>query len=292
MRFLLQLYPRQWRERYEEEMLAILEEHGVSPATVIDLLMGALDANLNYDGFSGGVMYMVNRLRSGMIMTFCAFMLFGVGWGMLQRLNDPMTLFQMANKVHPEFGILHTTVLIVGCLAFAAFLVGGLPIFFISVKRAIKNRKRDALVPFWVALSCLALFILETAIFADWHQIAFAEHHLIGFFLSYLTLVAIELIVGTISVSLTMSRTDFQLRELKFLFVPEIVILFGMVVSVVLSTVLIILITAYAPQLFNTQDVGSPMFITGIIFMALGTIVASMGLRRGTIKGFDKLTQV
>jgi hypothetical protein len=291
MRWLLQLYPRQWRERYEEEMLALLEEHKVTPATVFDLLVGALDANLNNDGFSEGVMYMVTRLRSGIVMIFCAFMLFGVGWGLLQRLNDPMTLFQAVNKVHPELGILHSAVFIVGCLAFVAFLVGGLPIFFIAFKRAIKIRKRDAMIPFWVALSCLVLFILETAILADWRRIAFAKHHLIGFFLSYLTLVAVELIVATVSVSMTISRTDFQLRELKFIFVPEIVILFGMVVSVVLSTVLIILITAYAPQLFNTQDVGSPMFITGIIFMALGTIFALMGFKRGTIKGHDQLTQ-
>lgn len=292
MHWLLQLYPHQWRERYEEEMLALLEEHKVTPATVFDLLVGALDANLNYEGFSEGGMYMVNRLRSGMIMIFCAFILFGVGWGMLQRLNDPTTLFQVANKAHPELGILHSAVFIVGCLAFVAFLVGGLPIFFISVKRAIKHRQRDALVPFWVALSCLVLFILETAILADWHQLAFAKHHFIEFFLIYLTLVAIELITGTVSVSLTISRTNFQLQELKFMFVPEIVILFGMGVSVVLSTILIILITVYAPQLLNTQDVGSPMFIMGIIFMALGTIFASMGLKRGTIEGHDQLTQV
>ncbi|WP_067621616.1 hypothetical protein [Alicyclobacillus acidiphilus] len=290
MRWLLRLYPRQWRERYEEEMLAVLEEHQVSPATFIDLLMGALDANLHYDGCLEGVMYMVHRLRSGMVMIFCAFMLFEVGWGMLQRLNDPMTFFQAANRAHPVFGILHTAILIVGCLALVALLVGGLPIFFISVKRAVKNRKRDALAPFWVALSCLLLFILETAILADWHRIAFAKHHLVGFFLSYLIVVGIEFIVGTISVALTISRTEFQLRELKLLLIPEIVILFGMDVSVVLSTVLIILITVYAPQLFTTQDVGSPMFITGIIFMALGTIFAWMGHRRGTIKGFDPFT--
>jgi hypothetical protein len=41
---LLRLYPRAWRERYEAEMLALLEEHDVTLATHLDLLRGAIDA--------------------------------------------------------------------------------------------------------------------------------------------------------------------------------------------------------------------------------------------------------
>lgn len=41
---LLRLYPRAWRERYEDEMLAVLEEHDVTLATHVDLLRGAVDA--------------------------------------------------------------------------------------------------------------------------------------------------------------------------------------------------------------------------------------------------------
>lgn len=41
---LLRLYPRAWRERYEAEMLALLEEHDVTLATRLDLLLGAFDA--------------------------------------------------------------------------------------------------------------------------------------------------------------------------------------------------------------------------------------------------------
>jgi len=44
---LLKLYPRAWRERYETEMVALLEEHTVTLFTLIDLLFGALDARLD-----------------------------------------------------------------------------------------------------------------------------------------------------------------------------------------------------------------------------------------------------
>ncbi|KYP79636.1 hypothetical protein [Ferroacidibacillus organovorans] len=140
MRFLLKLYPQAWRERYEEEMLAVLMEHKITPATVVDLLIGAFDAHLNDNGFAKGARFMRNQLRSGLVMTFCAFMVFGVGWGALQRITDPLPLFQAVNKLYPELGILHDTVFIVGCFAFLAFLISGLPIFFISIKRAFENK--------------------------------------------------------------------------------------------------------------------------------------------------------
>ena len=44
---LLRLYPRAWRDRYEAEMEALLEQHDVTIATVLDLLWGAGDAWLD-----------------------------------------------------------------------------------------------------------------------------------------------------------------------------------------------------------------------------------------------------
>ncbi|MCL6631956.1 MAG: hypothetical protein K6T63_04915 [Alicyclobacillus herbarius] len=285
MRWLIRLYPSRWRERYEEEMLAVLEEHTVTTATVLDLLMGALDAHLNYDGFPEGVTYMVNRLRSSIIAIFCAFMLYGVGWSLLQRINDPVATFHSASELHPELTVLHQAIFIVGSVAFLAFLMGGVPLFFIAVKRAFTARKPDVLMPFWMSVACLILFVLATAALAMWHP----QTHTYAVLMAYLILTALLLLVGSIAVSLVLARANFQLSDLKLVFVPETVIVFGMVVSVVLSTTLLILITVYAPQLFYTQDVSTPMFITGLVFMALGTIFASMGLRRGIIKGLHTL---
>jgi hypothetical protein len=123
MHWLLRLYPRAWRERYEEEMLALLEEHKVTPATVFDLLVGALDASFNYNGFTERMTLMVSRLRSVIIMIFCSFMLFGVGWGMIQRVSDPLTTFQEVAKLYPAFSVLHNSVFILGCLGSVANFV-------------------------------------------------------------------------------------------------------------------------------------------------------------------------
>lgn len=43
---LLRLYPKAWRQRYEVEMQALLDQHEVTIGTRLDLLRGALDASL------------------------------------------------------------------------------------------------------------------------------------------------------------------------------------------------------------------------------------------------------
>jgi hypothetical protein len=45
--WLVTLYPRAWRLRYEEEMLAVLEQHHVTLLTVLDLLFGMIRARLD-----------------------------------------------------------------------------------------------------------------------------------------------------------------------------------------------------------------------------------------------------
>ena len=45
-RWLVRLYPRAWRERYGEEMSAMLEQMRLTPAAIIDLVAGAIDARV------------------------------------------------------------------------------------------------------------------------------------------------------------------------------------------------------------------------------------------------------
>jgi hypothetical protein len=271
-------------------MLAILEEHKITIITVFDLLVSALDANLNYNSFTEGVSYMVNRIRSGIVMIFFAFMLFGIGWSMIQR--NPLNQLLATVKFRPEFIILQKAVFIIGCLAFLAFLFGGVPIFLLSVKRAIKNKQRDVLISLCVAVSCLFLFLLSTGIIANWQSIAYGRTHFITIVIIYFIIFLVLLLIGTLSVSFMVSRTEFQLSELKLAFIPGIFILFVMVLSVILSVIYIITLISYASQLANTQYAGSLIFVTGIILMTLATIIATMGIKRGINKGSDQLAQV
>jgi drug/metabolite transporter (DMT)-like permease len=50
MNRLVRLYPAAWRERYGDEMEALLEERPLGPFDLVDLFLGALDAHLHLRG--------------------------------------------------------------------------------------------------------------------------------------------------------------------------------------------------------------------------------------------------
>ena len=43
---LLRLYPREWRERYGDELIALVGDRSLSVRTTIDLIAGAIDARI------------------------------------------------------------------------------------------------------------------------------------------------------------------------------------------------------------------------------------------------------
>jgi len=74
--WLLRLYPQGWRKRYEGEMLALLEQHTVTPATIFDLLLGALDARLD-PAYKTERAFFLFKNKFMIAMTFlCAFAIF------------------------------------------------------------------------------------------------------------------------------------------------------------------------------------------------------------------------
>jgi hypothetical protein len=61
------LYPRSWRARYGVELDALLADQRPTPAAVVDLLLGALDAHLTG---GGGVSSVVSRWRTPGALAF------------------------------------------------------------------------------------------------------------------------------------------------------------------------------------------------------------------------------
>jgi len=59
-RWLLRLYPRSWRARYEAEVVAVLHQHGCTMRTLVDLAVGALDARLLLPRFAQEELIAVN----------------------------------------------------------------------------------------------------------------------------------------------------------------------------------------------------------------------------------------
>jgi len=59
-RWLLRLYPKPWRARYEAEVAAVLDQHGCTVRTLVDLAAGALDARLLLPRFAQEELIAVN----------------------------------------------------------------------------------------------------------------------------------------------------------------------------------------------------------------------------------------
>ena len=139
----LRLYPEAWRERYEPEVRALIEQSEVSLATVIDLLGGALDAHL-HPGFpvpSG------RRLRGTLITTiYCGVAFAFVGAGFAKATEDPP--FRGAEAAHGLLGgdRIAIELLALACLAVVA--VAGAPLALAVFQEAYRGSRqlRRALV--------------------------------------------------------------------------------------------------------------------------------------------------
>lgn len=111
LRALLRLYPRQWRQRYGDELGALLEEEPLKAAAVVDVLRGALDAHLHPELVrpalvaatgSGGIR-LVPRSPRGRVLTLVALTLVAlIGWALAQPLPYVPLILPIGAHASPE----------------------------------------------------------------------------------------------------------------------------------------------------------------------------------------------
>lgn len=152
--WILNFYPRRWRERYQEEMLAVLEQHTISLTTILDLLLGALDARLDpaYRTKEG---FMFHRLRDTRILStiyigaLAIFLFSATLWTILNG-----SLAFQDNPLGGNTEAIASTaslVIIPGLSLLALFVVA-----IATIKNVLKDRRFGTLI---FALICLGLGI-------------------------------------------------------------------------------------------------------------------------------------
>ena len=90
MHWVLRLYPRDWRARYGDELLAVLEQQDVTVITILDLMVGALDATLHRKDFITGVTSVAKVLLTGGLAACLGWFAYG-GFAFAQP-NLPRTI--------------------------------------------------------------------------------------------------------------------------------------------------------------------------------------------------------
>jgi hypothetical protein len=161
--WLVRLYPRRWRERYGEEFDALLEECLDSPLDVLDIFLGALDAHLDFPyEMNWRLMNMVNKLRTSILLVFTGYIGFVIGGMSFYGLVDdsPMAALMKA-RTDPPLLTAWIAVQVGAVIALLAVVIGGLPLAWTVIRRALTSSRRDLrllLVPV-IAFLALVLYV-------------------------------------------------------------------------------------------------------------------------------------
>jgi hypothetical protein len=296
----LRLYPAAWRERYGDEMLAVLEQHRATPRTWLNLGMGALDAHLHHDLLTGKVVPMLQRLRSGAIATFCAIVIFGVAIAFLGRTTDPQPPFDAVAHAHPEIGLAFSIIQYAADAAALALLVGGIPILISAFRRTVLRnhrnlfglfamRWRDVLSCYLAGVALVVGFIIYQVLSGFiGHQVAFPTVQIAQIPLLLLGVLALALlpfvvILATALVALAVSRSDIGARALHIARIGMIIATLAMAIGFVATVFWTARIWLDDQAFFQSGDGlvgGWPMLII-LPMMLLAVLLAGGATWRG-----------
>jgi hypothetical protein len=154
--WLLRLYPRAWRDRYQDEFVALLEQCPFSLGDVFDIIAGAIDAHLHACvPLQAGITFMIQRLRGAMILGLCAAIsFFGAGVTFEETAYDDyfVSLTAYLPRFYPVYPVFSLLIDIGVTVALIALLVGGLPIAWTVIRHAGSVARKELL--FWAVPLC------------------------------------------------------------------------------------------------------------------------------------------
>lgn len=177
-RWLTRLYPREWRARYGEEFLALLEDRPPTPGDVGDIILGAVDAHCCLGAPSDlteRVLMEMRVLLRAEIATFRAYIVFVLAgltfYGSLDDspyltvLRAPNQLGLIADVTHP-MSVAYVAVEAGAAVALLAVVVGGAPLAYAAWRESRRARRYLLLPVVGFALAVVAPLVAARVIHA------------------------------------------------------------------------------------------------------------------------------
>lgn len=289
-RRLVRLYPRAWRERYGEEFLALLEERPASVKDLLDVARGALDAWLRPQVVSERKMVVVERMRGSVLVVLWAWaflVVAGVGFQKMTEYED----FVRAARDNVAVGVAFYAVVIGAVLALAAVVVGGAPVAFAALRKALAEGRKDVPLMFCVPPLCLAAFVgyallLVGVIYPALGRPAVHDPVNVALFLSLVGAFLLAAGASAGAVSAAVRRSEVGGRTIRFALYPVTVAAAAMVVVLVGTAVWGMALRVQAPALFAGDEgiLSTPTYATWLAIvavMAASTAVALAAAVRG-----------
>jgi len=288
--WLVRLYPRAWRERYEEEFVAMLEQGPVSTKDVFDVALGAADAWLRPQVVYVGRLAMVSRMRGSVLTVMWAWVglvVAGVGFRKMTEYDDFVRVAQDSALV----GVAFDAVVVGAVVALAAVTVGCAPVAFVALRKALAEGRKD--VPL---LLCMPLIfgagflgytmVLLKVIFPSLGRVAVHSSANVTLFLSLVGAFLLAALASAGGVTAAVRRAEVGGRILRFALYPAAIAAAAMTVVLVGTTVWGVSLRAQAPALFAGDEgiLATPTYVTWLAIvavMAVSTAVAVVASIRG-----------
>ena len=280
---LVRLYPRAWRERYEEEFVAMLEQGPVTIKGLLDVVFGAVDAWLRPQVVYEGRLVMVSRMRGSVLAVLWAWVglvVAGVGFRKMTEYDD----FVRAARDSALVGVAFDTVVVGAVVALAAVAVGGAPVAFAALRKALAERRKD--VPLLLCMPLIFgagfvgyILVLMKVIYPALGRVAVHGTVNVALFLSLVGAFSLAALASAWAVTAAVGRVEVGGCTLRFALYPAAVAAAGMAVVLVGTTVWGVTLRATAPTLFSGDDgiLATPTYVTWLAIvavMAVSTAVA------------------
>jgi hypothetical protein len=121
----LAAYPASWRARYGAELEDVLDEHRLTPSTLVDLAFGALDAHRHSELGATESISSSGRMRSSFVSLLLASVVFALAWAAVLSVRLRSSIGH-ANDLqnHVDIGRAISLVQVAGAISLVAILAG------------------------------------------------------------------------------------------------------------------------------------------------------------------------
>jgi hypothetical protein len=288
--WLVRAYPRAWRERYEEEFVAMLEQGPVSIRDLFDVTLGVVDAWLRPQVVYEGRLVMVDRMRGSVLAVLWAWagvVVGGVGFRKLTEYDD----FVLAARDNALVGVAFDAVVVGAVVALAAVTVGGAPVAYAALRKALSEGRKD--VPLLLCMPVLFgagfvgyVLVLVRVIYPALGPVAGHGTINVALFLSLVGAFLLAALASVGAVTAAVGRVEVGGRILRFALYPAAVAAAAMAVVLVGVTIWGLGLLAQAPALFSGDEgiLATPTYATWLAIvavMAVSTVVAVVASIRG-----------
>jgi hypothetical protein len=286
---LLRLYPDYWRVRYGDEFAALLEACPLRLSTLLDVLLGALDAHINPQDATGRIVRMINRPRRSAIVVFWAYIAFVLaGLNFSKSTEDDI---RRLTSVHSDLALVYFVIEAGAALALLAVLAGGVPLALAALWRAWEQKRWD--IPLLLAVPPVALavwigwtLVIVLLITPSNPHVTASDPRAGLVLLSWGGLFLLAALASTAAVSIAMSRSGLSPRLFRLALWPAAAATVFM--AIVLAAVVLwgLAVRTDVPSYLNTPDTPfrlaySIVWIADVVVMAVATLVAAVALVRG-----------